>query len=285
MMNDFKYQKKPEISDEVITDFKDFRQVLEKRNTIAKSYSTVKKWTISASVFTVITVGVFIGLSIKESKYPAIKNQVQKVSVTPISAKPILTSIATKLPEIKVIEEKNNSGVFVKHTAKQSTEEEIVVQKETKSKGDVFKNKKETTISKKSEQESSNWFTVREIPLNKRTSVPTLYVSKLAWPNSIPKNDLVKFPNIDAIYTNLSRQVPIVDGMVYVTNELETTKPKGFRITSNIFPPGLIRDIHKAKNNSILLIKDLILFIPGKGRISIGDKKIEITQDKNQDKN
>ena len=51
-MNDFKYQNKPEVTDKVINDFKDFGQVLEKRNAIAKSYTRVKKWTISASVFT-----------------------------------------------------------------------------------------------------------------------------------------------------------------------------------------------------------------------------------------
>ena len=284
-MNDFKYQNKPEVPDKVITDFKDFGQVLEKRNAIAKSYSKVKKWTISASIFTAITVGVIIGLNIKERENPVIKNQDPITLAGSFNAQPVLASIKTKQPEVKVIEEKNKLDVFVNQTAKQNTEEEIVVQKETKSKGDIFAKQEDTLINKKPEQEANNWFTLSEIPLNKRPSLPTLYVSKLAWPNSLPKKDLVRFPNIDAIYTNLNRQVPIVDGMVYVTNELETTKPKGFRITGNTFPPGLIRDIHKAKNNSILLIKDLILFIPGMGRVSIGDKKIDITQAQNQNKN
>lgn len=284
-MNDFKYQNKPEVTDKVINDFKGFGQVLEKRNAIAKSYTRVKKWTISASIFTAITFGIIVGLNIKELKKPVIKNQDLITSAGSFNPQPVLASIKTTQPEIKVIEAKNKLSVIVNQTIKQNTKEEIVTQKETKSEVDVFANQEDVSINKKPKQESNNWFTLSEIPINNRPSLPTLYISKLAWPNSLPKKDLVKFPNIDAIYTSLNRQVPIVDGMVYVTNALETTKPKGFRITGNTFPPGLIRDIHKAKNNSILLIKDLILFIPGKGRISIGDKKIEITQGKNQNKN
>ena len=284
-MNDFKYQNKPEVTDKVINDFKDFGQVLEKRNAIAKSYTRVKKWTISASVFTAITLGIIVGLNIKELKNPVIKNQDPITSAGSFITQPVLASIKTTQPEIKVIEAKNKLSVIVNQTVKQNTKEEIVDQKETKSEVGVFENQEDVSINKKPKQESNNWFTLSEIPINNRPSLPTLYISKLAWPNSLPKKDLVKFPNIDAIYTSLNRQVPIVDGMVYVTNASETTKPKGFRITGNTFPPGLIRDIHKAKNNSILLIKDLILFIPGKGRISIGDKKIEITQGKNQNKN
>ena len=107
----------------------------------------------------------------KERENPVIKNQDPITLAGSFNAQPVLASIKTKQPEVKVIEEKNKLDVFVNQTAKQNTEEEIVVQKETKSKGDIFAKQEDTLINKKPEQEANNWFTLSEIPLNKRPSI------------------------------------------------------------------------------------------------------------------
>ena len=101
----------------------------------------------------------------------------------------------------------------------------------------------------------------------------------------LTKTELIKFPNINALYTSVAREIPIVDGMAYVTSNSSKQKGIGVRLKGSNFPPALIRAIHKADNESVLLLKDLKLFIPGKGYINIGDKKIDIFSDKSSKKN
>ena len=83
-----------------------------------------------------------------------------------------------------------------------------------------------------------------------------------------------------ALYQGINREIPIVNGTAYITTEDATEKPIGHKLKGNVFPPGLIREIHKSSEASILLLKDIEFFIPGRGRINAGDLKIKIHQDK-----
>jgi acyl-CoA synthetase (AMP-forming)/AMP-acid ligase II len=122
---------------------------------------------------------------------------------------------------------------------------------------------------------TNNWYQLKEIETNK-TWVPTLYVSKLEWPEKLTQSELTRFPSINAIYKSVAKEIPIVDGLAYITKRNSKKRPKGYKISGNNFSPNLIRALHKAEKNSILLFKDITLFIPGKGRINIGDKIIDI---------
>lgn len=284
-MNDFKYQKKTNQSDDDLMAHKDFSKVLQKHEAISNSYKLVKKWAIISSAGIAILTGVILFGSNRneEPKENSITNQAannqenqtiqpsfiaseEMVQSTPVeeivNTSIIPTEKKTEIKAVVEIEESNNKEPIV--------EVEKTATTLTESKSEVF--------------EPEVWYNVNELPEQEKIKLPTLYVSKLAWPDHLTKTELVKFPNINAVYKSVAREIPIVDGMAYITANDSKIKEQGIRLKGNSFPPALIRAIHKSDENSILLLKDIKLFLPGKGYINIGDKKIDIMLDKNYKK-
>ena len=124
--------------------------------------------------------------------------------------------------------------------------------------------------------EVEKWYTLNEKSEKEIIKLPTLFVSNEAWPKKIKKTNLVKAPNIMAFYQSINQEIPIVNGTAYITTDDASEKPIGYKLSGNSFPPGLIREIHKTENSCILLLKNIVLRIPGRGRVNIGDRRIEI---------
>ena len=284
-MNDFKYQKKTNKSDDDLMAYKDFNKVLQKHSVIKSSYNLVKKWAIISSAGIAIGAAfIFFNLNEEEAVKPS--NSVE-LTATPEKAT-IIPAKNLIVEETSIIKENPNITNIVEIQEKDITTKEKIAPKEREFKESEVINENEdsqdSVLFKEQSFKPEVWYTVNELPESEKVKLPTLFVSKLAWPEKLTKTELVKFPNINDLYKSVAREIPIVDGMAYVTTNDSKEKENGIRLKGNNFPPALIRAIHKSDKNSVLLLKDIKLFLPGKGYVNIGDKKIDIVIDRNYKK-
>lgn len=281
-MNDFKYQKKPSNSEEVLNTFKNFDQVLKKHQAIRKSYARVWKIALAASSSLVLLL-VFFAYNQKDEKvienetvFAEVNNQARAhknehhaffaVSQNSESEKIVETPKKT-IPKLLLKKKNETIPKFEKKYLKTKPIEE----KEQK----VVSPRSNGLLNPTIKENTTSWFTVREANA-KETRLPTLYISKVELPEKLTQTELTRFPSINAIYKTVAKEVQIINGMAYVTKRDAKKRPKGYKIIGNNFPPNLIRALHKAERNSVLLFKDITIFIPGNGRTNIGDKIIDI---------
>ena len=280
-MNDFKYQKKPSNSEEVLNTFKNFDQVLKKHQAIRKSYARVWKIALAASSSLVLLL-VFFAYNQKDAKvienetvFTEVNNQARAhknehhaffaVSQNSESEKIVETPKKT-IP--KLLKKKNET---IPKFEKKSLKTKPIEEKEQK----VVSPRSNGLLTPTIKENTTSWFTVREANA-KEKRLPTLYISKVELPEKLTQTELTRFPSINAIYKTVAKEVQIINGMAYVTKRDAKKRPKGYKIIGNNFPPNLIRALHKAERNSVLLFKDITIFIPGNGRTNIGDKIIDI---------
>ncbi len=271
-MNNFKYQKETKTSEEVINSFKDFDKVLNKHKSISSAYKSVWKYAyLSTAVVGISVTALLFSPENNENKLPETNLGSTIQEITRAEAPP------------KQSEKKRNqstpvsaSEVRIKNTTHGNLpkNEEIITTVNAK---DVTIRKSEV-IEKKIEPEK--WYILNEKPEKDIIKLPTLYVSNKAWPKKINKTSIIKSPNIMAFYESISQEIPIVNGTAYITTDDAAEKPIGFKLNGNTFHPGLIREVHKMKNSCVLLLKNIVLHIPGRGRVNIGDRRIEISSNK-----
>ena len=271
-MNNFKYQKKNKPSEEVMNSFKDFDKVLDQHKTISSAYKSIWKYVFIATGAAGISISAFF-LYTKPTENnlsnstPEITIREQVKVGTPEDQKPPLQD-----EPIKVVRESNVAQNEIKINTKKN--EKPIVLKESKTVSII------DSTPLKEDAQIETWYTLNEKSKIETIQLPTLFVSNEAWPVKIDKTTLVKTPKMMALYQGINREIPIVNGTAYITTEDATEKPIGHKLKGNVFPPGLIREIHKSSEASILLLKDIEFFIPGRGRINAGDLKIKIHQDK-----
>lgn len=280
-MNDFKYQKKTSNSEEVLNTFKNFDQVLKKHQAIRKSYARVWKIALAASSSLVLLL-VFFAYNQKDAKvienetvFAEVNNQARAhknehhaffaVSQNSESEKIVETPKKT-IP--KLLKKKNET---ILKFEKKSLKTKPIEEKEQK----VVSPRSNGLLTPTIKENTTSWFTVRKANA-KEKRLPTLYISKVELPEKLTQTELTRFPSINAIYKTVAKEVQIINGMAYVTKRDAKKRPKGYKIIGNNFPPNLIRALHKAERNSVLLFKDITIFIPGNGRTNIGDKIIDI---------
>ncbi len=271
-MNNFKYQKKNKSSEEAMNSLKDFDKVLDKHKTISTAYKSIWKYVFIATGAAGISItALFIYTKPTENN---LSNSIPKITIQE-QVKADTPPNQNELPQdefIKVVREshvvKSNGNINTNKNEKSIVTEEL----NTVSIIDSTHVKKDVPIE--------TWYTLNEKSEKEIIQLPTLFVSNEAWPVKIDKTTLVKTPKVMAFYQEINQEIPIVNGIAYITTENATEKPIGHKLKGNVFPPGLIREIHKSNETSILLLKDIELFIPGRGRINAGDLKIKINQDK-----
>ncbi len=275
-MNNFKYKRKTKLSEETMNSFKNFDEVIQKHKNISSAYKSVWKYSIITSV---LAGSICLALIF----YPQDKkNKIENSSIEFTENSNEINN--TLSPDKKPIDNKkivSTQKSKIKPKEKESKEKSISTVKKESSKN-IESEKKELkteTVFLKEKDQNEPWYTLNEKPDNEIIKLPTLFVSKKAWPKKIDKYKLIKSPNITAVYQNINREIPIVNGTVYITFKNATEKPKGYKISGNVFPPELIREIHKTTSAFVLLLKDIEMFIPGRGRINIGDRIIEINND------
>lgn len=279
-----KYNKKNKISDEDILKTKNFDQVLRKHAQISKSYQLLRTIGFIGAAGFVGALGWLIFKPSNENKTAPIvaEKSVQSVPVKTVS-KPQEVDL-TNASEVKNHEEEatiifssapTSNASSIKQDEQKTPEENIstmIIASQDQPEP------KDTLVTKHNANES--WYLFNPIPLEKRTKLPTLLVAKHSWPTVLSKGVLVKSPELKTIYRSINREVPITKCEVYITQENAEIKPQSFSIKSGTFPPGLIRAIHKANENDILLFQNIEVFLPGKGRVKFGDYKVKIGTEK-----
>tara|TARA_B100000459_G_C8551719_1_gene189810 strand:+ start:49 stop:933 length:885 start_codon:yes stop_codon:yes gene_type:complete len=289
-MNNFKYQNKTNTSEEKMNSFKDFKKVMKRHNAISSAYKKVLKYSIISSAAAGILVTAYL-------LYPSIeepKNEVQTSILSGLVKKKTEKQIQNQNIQFNPV--KTPANPIVKEVIKPTTEtvtsfavekermesnfddntEEYINHKELKPLKSPSKNASILSLEKIN---SNSWYTLNELPREETINLPTLLVSNTAWPKKITKGKLIKSPSITSVYENINQEIPIVNGMAYITTSTSKNKPLGHKLNGNYFPPGLIREIHKTNKSCILLLKDIEILIPGRGRINIGDREIKINTD------
>ncbi len=289
-MNNFKYQKKSKPSDESMNSFKDFKKVMKKHNAISSAYKTVWKYSIISSAAVGILVTTYL-------LYPSVEESKKEVH-TSVLSRPIKneTKKQTQNQNIHFTPTKTTAHPLVKEAIKAPTE---TINSVTREKERVVSNSddntekhsnhkelkplksplKSTSILRRENTKPNAWYTLNEKPREEIIKLPTLLVSNTAWPKRMKKAKLIKSPSITTVYESINQEIPIVNGMAYITTSTSKIKPIGHKLNGNYFPPGLIRDIHKTSKSCVLLLKDIELLIPGRGRVNIGDREIKINMD------
>jgi len=271
-MNNFKYQKKNKSSEEVMNSFKDFDKVLDQHKTISSAYKSIWKYVFIATGAAGISISAFF-LYTKPTENN-LHNNTPKITIR--------EKVKVDAPANQNIPPQNEPVTFVRES--NVAQNNIKISK-TKNENPIVL-KESNTVSKidstpfKEDAQIETWYTLNVKSKKETIQLPTLFVSNEAWPVKINKTTLVKTPKMMAVYQGINREIPIVNGTAYITTENATKKPIGYQLKGNVFPPGLIREIHKSSGASFLLLKDIEFFIPGRGRINAGDLKIKIHQDK-----
>tara|TARA_Y100000589_G_scaffold324457_1_gene360683 strand:+ start:484 stop:1368 length:885 start_codon:yes stop_codon:yes gene_type:complete len=289
-MNNFKYQNKNNTSEEEMNSFKDFKKVLEKHKHISSAYKKLWKYSIISSAAAGILVTAYLlypsaGEPQKEAHISIlsvpVKNKIKKqiqnqnFHITPEGtlANPLVQE--AKKPRIETVISFTQGKKSVESNFDDKTEDQVN-HKELKPIKSPSKNKSSTSLEISN---SNSWYVLNELPREEILKLPTLIISNSAWPKKIMKEKLIKSPSITTVYESINQEIPIVNGMAYITTSNSKNKPIGHKLNGNYFPPGLIREIHKIEKSCILLLKNIEILIPGRGRINIRDREIKINMD------
>jgi hypothetical protein len=292
-MNNFKYQKKSKPSEEEMNSFKDFTKVIKKHNAISSAYKKVWKYSITSSVAAGILVASYLLFPSVEEHKKEVQDSVL-IGLSENKTKKQITNQNIHIKPIKAIanppEKKAMLTPIERVTSVALEKEKVVTNSDDKT--EDFNNLKELQLLKSPSKSapifslestnSNSWYTLNEKPQEEIIKLPTLLVSNVAWPKRMKKTKLIKSPSITTLYESINQEIPIVNGMAYITTSFSKKKPKGHKLNGNYFPPGLIRDIHKTSKSCILLLKDIEIVVPGRGRVNIGDREIKINTDNNR---
>ena len=293
-MNNFKYQKKIKPSEETINSFRDFKKVLKKHNAISSAYKTILKYSIisTAAAGSLIAAYFFYPKSEnqKSEEYSTIlsnpikqksqENTHQK-SIDKIEYKPNITSKTTSTNNSEKESNTAVSSISVDKEERLSipNNQEKPLNNDEEEIKSTNKLSKTYQVADNDNEEIKAWYTLNEKPKEEIIRLPTLLVSNIAWPKRMKKAKLINSPSIKMVYQSINQEIPIVNGMAYITTSTSIEKPAGHKLNGNFFPPGLIREIHKTSKSCILLLKDVEILIPGRGKINIGDREIKINTD------
>jgi hypothetical protein len=270
--------------------FKDFKNVMKKHNAISSAYKKVWKYSVISSVTAGILVTSYLlypSLEVSEKEFHnstssrPVKNkakqqiQNQNILFTPLNTKVNLN----EKQAIKATKETVTSVSMEKEIVLSNSDDEIEEDISYKQLKPLKSPSKSGFTSRRENNNTNAWYTLNEKPREEIIKLPTLLVSNKAWPKNINKAKLITSPSITTVYQSINQEIPIVNGMAYITSSTSKDKPQGHKLNGNYFPPSLIRDIHKTSKSCILLLKDIELIIPGRGRVNIGDREIKINID------
>ena len=289
-MNNFKYQNKTKTSEEAMNSFKDFKKVMKKHNAISSAYKKVWKYSIvSSAVAGILVTAYLLYPSIEEPKKEVhtsvlsgpVKNKTKKqIQNQNIHFTPVKTTVNPPAKEaIKAPTETVTSVALEKERVISNSDVKVEEYNNHKESKPLKSPSKSASILSRENTNSNAWYTLNEKPREEIIKLPTLLVSNTAWPRKMKKAKLIKSPSITTVYESINQEIPIVNGMAYITTSTSKNKPKGHKLNGNYFPPGLIREIHKTSKSCILLLKDVEILIPGRGRVNIGDREIKINTD------
>lgn len=277
-MKNFKYKEKVVTNDEDLMKYKSFSKVLDKHQSISSSYKNIWKIWGGIGLASVIVIITFLGLS--ENKETTNNITASTNIEKPVEQTIILADnqgeIKSDLP-VKTVEISKPTPPVVKQ--QEPAPQPVVDQAEEKITEDTI------LIIQKSAPTLEEYFHLNQKTAEERINLPTLFVAGKAWPEFVKKRDLIKKSSITAHYDHINKEVPII------SYSMERVDPSDFskshtRITNieSRSEAAILREIHRSNPGEFILYKNIIVFIPGVGRMNMGDLKVEVSDDRTYNK-
>jgi hypothetical protein len=281
-MKDFNFKEKEVVKDEDLLKYKNFNQVIQKHDTISKGYSTIRKIWGGIGLATILSVVAFYNFkneTIPSNPIHLTENKTTEI-VQPLGIKSINKS-TIQLEEIKV---------HPQVTAEEKTITES--EKEVVPKEDITENKSEETTTidtilraKNTKETIEDYYHLEQKTAEERIKLPTLFVAGKAWPSVIRKRDLIKQSSLTAAYLELNKEVPIISySMMRVDPTNYKKENKKILNRDGRYSAAILREAHRSKSGEFIIYKDIIVFVPGIGRVNMGDLKVEVADDKTYNK-
>lgn len=284
-MNEFKFKQKEVVKDEDLLKFKNFNEVLTKHNQISRSYKSIAKVWGSIGLAALIGVVAFLNynptpLSVAESN-PIVTQSKENIIVQSASfhaplqepeavsqrIKPIKEPIKTKLKQ-----DNNTPEVIDEIDANEKTNDQV---EHSDSNNDSL------ILARTSTPSPEERYHLKYKTIEERVNLPTLYIGGKAWPTMIKKSDLVKKSNPTAFYKEINQEVPVIS---YVMSKIDKANPekdsKKIHNQDGRFSAAILREVHRSNPGDFLIYKNVVVYIPGIGRMDLGDLKVEIVDDK-----
>jgi hypothetical protein len=272
-MNEFKFKQKEVVKDEDLLKYKNFNEVLNKHDQISKGYKSIVK------IWGSIGLALLIGAIALFNTNPTPTDQVDNTPKMVTQNKMPVQTVSLKNKEVhpEVIEAKVAQPIVVqeKPTPPQDKIENTTIDKEP-----VIENT-EDKIVVKSTQSLEEKYHLKYKTIEERVNLPTLYIGGQAWPKMVKKSDLVKKSNPTAYYREINQEVPIIS---YVMSKVSVDNPdlpsKKIHNQDGRFSAAILREVHRSNPGDLLIYKNIIAYIPGIGRMNLGDMKVEVVDDK-----
>lgn len=282
---DIKYNKIPKVSDQEILKTKNFNNVLKKHAEIKKSYKLLK----TIGYLGIASFAGILGYLIYDQSTDNNALNVKETTITkeslPLNPKQNI-EITETVPSEEICDDDQTETKQNTSTIENKPKHQVAtVEKKSPIEKEVITIQEDSIITSTTQvsNEVSNkntWFNYAPPTKERLTVLPTIIIAKHSWPEVLSKSALIQAPELNTVYQSVNREVPITRCNVFITQEDATTQPKAYNIKNGTFPPGLIRAIHKAAVNDIILFKNIEVFLPGKGRVEFGDYKIKIGSEK-----
>ena len=281
-MKGFKFKTKKVVQDIDLLKYKDFGEVLQKHQTISKSNKSIwKVW--GASGFAVM-IGfiIFTLLTKKENIINTNPNQLlvqknvkQLDKIKPVSIKTVqLTDINIQAvhqpqpqPQPQVVYKVKNIPHY----------EEKKINKIIKA---VAHN--DTAISVKNKKiRMEDFFNLQQKTAEERVKLPILFVAGKPWPTMITKRELIKKPTMTIQYQGINKETQIISYtmMLIDPNNYKKKQDKILNLKGR-YSAKILREAHRSNIGDFIIYENIIVFIPGIGRMNLGDLKVEIVDDK-----
>ena len=277
-MKDFNFKEKEVVKDEDILKYKNFNKVLEKHKTITKSYTTIKKIWGGIILFSVFGVISFYNLKNETapSKPHDFTEQKTSTPIKPIIVKALEKSSKTeKTPMIKAVNTREKKHITEVEKTNNKEEKEFITKDQPKD------NIKELVLikSNKKVETLDDYYHLQQKTKQDRIKLPTLFIAGKPWPTIIRKRDFIRQPNITAAYTKLNKEVPIISYAIMRVDPADYKKENNKIFYNDGWQPtaSILREAHRSKSGEFIIYKNIIVFIPGMGRVNIGDLKVEIS--------
>lgn len=277
-MKGFKFKTKKVVQDIDLLKYKDFDEVLQKHQTISKSYkSTWKVWGASGFaimfgfiIFTLLTKKENI---INPNQLLVQKNIKQLDKIKPVSIKTVQPTEVN----YKANHQSQSQSQVVYKVKNIPHYEEKKINKIIKT---VAHN--DTAISAKIKKiRMEDFFNLQQKTAEERVKLPILFVAGKPWPTMITKRELIKKPTMTIQHQRINKETQIISYTMMLVDP-KNYKKKQDKILNlkGKYSAKILREAHRSSIGDFIIYENIIVFIPGIGRMNLGDLKVEIVDDK-----
>jgi len=130
-----------------------------------------------------------------------------------------------------------------------------------------------------------DFFNLQQKTAEERVKLPILFVAGKPWPTMITKRELIKKPTMTIQHQRINKETQIISYTMMLVDP-KNYKKKQDKILNlkGKYSAKILREAHRSSIGDFIIYENIIVFIPGIGRMNLGDLKVEIVDDKNYSK-